>query len=451
MGKHDAMHEEVVVVGSGPIGAVIARRFAQAGRAVRMLEAGPAISDPPGSHIRNLERFQHDPDSFFAGIADRFTYFDEEAPPAGLPGACTTAAVGGQGVLWTNNCPRPSALEQWTVMPTSEWDHYLGEAERYLDVHEDTFAASVRQQRIVERLRAPLADVGRGIRAPPMAGRLLDLATTTIHYVATCDVLVDSGVAVQAGDVRRVVLEGPRVSAVELSDGERIDASVVVVAAGALGTPVLLHRSRLRAPALGRYLTYHPVLFSQLVLDAQLCSSDGYDLPPRLWIPPSIGAPWNTMVLRDTSPTPAAPPDIDVAPNRLVEIQSFCPVDNHPDNTMTIGDDGTVRFDVPLRDADRKRMEAVVADQGALAGHLGRFRVGVEPQWMTLGFAHVMGTCRMGDSDDGACVADGFGHVWGTDNLYLATVGLIPTSLAVNPTLTGAALAIRTADHVLAN
>ena len=208
-------------------------------------------------------------------------------------------------------------------MPTSEWDHYLGEAERYLDVHEDTFAASVRQQRIVERLRAPLADVGRGIRAQPMAGRLLDLATTTIHYVATCDVLVDSGVAVQAGDVRRVVLEGPRVSAVELSDGERIDASVVVVAAGALGTPVLLHRSRLRAPALGRYLTYHPVLFSQLVLDAQLCSSDGYDLPPRLWIPPSIGAPWNTMVLRDTSPTPAAPPDIDVAPNRLVEIQSF--------------------------------------------------------------------------------------------------------------------------------
>jgi choline dehydrogenase-like flavoprotein len=62
----------------------------------------------------------------------------------------------------------------------------------------------------------------------------------------------------------------------------------------------------------------------------------------------------------------------------------------------------------------------------------------VEPRWMDLGFAHVMGTCRMGEVDNGNSVADGFGRVWGTDNLYLATVGLIPT-----------ALAIRSADHAL--
>jgi choline dehydrogenase-like flavoprotein len=67
---------------------------------------------------------------------------------------------------------------------------------------------------------------------------------------------------------------------------------------------------------------------------------------------------------------------------------------------------------------------------------------------MDLGFAHVMGTCRMGERDDGTCVTDGFGRVWDTENLYLTTVGLIPTALAINPTLTGAALAIRTADHV---
>jgi choline dehydrogenase-like flavoprotein len=95
-------------------------------------------------------------------------------------------------------------------------------------------------------------------------------------------------------------------------------------------------------------------------------------------------------------------------------------------------------------------MDAVVADQHRLADHLGRFRAGVEPQWMDLGFAHVMGTCRMGAVDDGNSVTDGFGRVWGgTDNVYLATVGLIPTALAVNPTLTAAALAIRTVDHAL--
>ena len=54
------------------------------------------------------------------------------------------------------------------------------------------------------------------------------------------------------------------------------------------------------------------------------------------------------------------------------------------------------------------------------------------PRVEGVGFAHVMGTCRMGDNDDGTCVTDRFGRVWGTDNLYLATVGLIPTPLAVN-------------------
>ncbi len=39
-----------------------------------------------------------------------------------------------------------------------------------------------------------------------MASRLLDPTTTTIHYVTTHDVLVDTGLLVQAGDVRRVPL-----------------------------------------------------------------------------------------------------------------------------------------------------------------------------------------------------------------------------------------------------
>lgn len=436
----------IVVVGSGPIGAVVTRRFREAGEQVTLLEAGESISSPPGSHVRNQARFQQDPDSYFAGIAGYFRYFDATAPPAGLPGASTTAAVGGQGVLWTNNCPRPALFERWPVMPELEWDRYLAEAERYLDVHDDTFDASVRQRCITERLRAPLAEDGREIVGQPMAGRLLD--ARTVHYVASADILAGIDVSVRNGEVRRIRVDGLRVTGVELADGEHIDAEVVVVAAGAFDTPLLLHRSGLGSAALGKHLTYHPVLFSQVVLDESLCRGDGYDVPPRLQIPPTTDAPWNTMILRDTCPTPAAPPDVDVASNRLVELQTFCPVDNHPDNVMVI-DDKRVRFDVPLREADRARMDAVVADQHRLAGQLGRFRAGLEPQWMDLGFAHVMGTCRMGAVDDGTSVADEFGEVWGTRGLYLATVGVIPAALAVNPTLTAAALALRSVDHAL--
>jgi choline dehydrogenase-like flavoprotein len=255
-------------------------------------------------------------------------------------------------------------------------------------------------------------------------------------------------VRIEAADVRRVILDRGQVCAVELADGTMVETTAVVVAAGAFETPIVLHRSGIRPRALGRYLTYHPVLYSQLVLDPQLCGPAG-DIPPRLWIPPAIDAPWNTMVLRDTNPVPPSPPDIDVPSDHVVEMQSFCPVDNSCDNTMTITDDGCVRFDVPLRDADHARMAAALADQHELAAALGRFRAGAEPQWMTLGFAHVMGTCRMGASDDGTCVTDDFGRVWGTENLYLATVGVIPTALAVNPTLTGAALAIRSVDNLL--
>jgi len=436
-----------VVIGSGPIGAAAARRIAEGGRAVTILEAGRAISDPPGSHVRNQDRFQRDPDSYLAGISSDFSYFDEAAPPRGLPGACVTAAVGGQGVLWTNNCPRPVASERGELLSAAEWDRYLGAAEQYLGVTYDTFAGSVRQQHILDRLGPILGAAGREIREQPMAGHLID--RHTIHYVATNDILAGTGVGIETADVARIVLDSGRISGVQLSDGMTVPASAVVVAAGAFDTPILLHRSGIRPQALGRYLTYHPVLYSQVMLNPQLCG-DTDDLPPRLWIPPAPGAPWNTMVLRDTNPAQPAPPDVDLPSDQLVEMQSFCPVDNHPDNTMTIGEDGSVRFDVPLREADHARMASVLADQHELAGTLGRFRTGIEPQWMTLGFAHVMGTCRMGAVDDGTCVTDEFGRVWGTENLYLATVGVIPNAVAVNPTLTGAALAIRSVDRLLA-
>lgn len=437
----------MVVIGSGPIGAVVARRLAEAGRAVMIVESGPAISDPPGAHVRNQPRFARDPDSYFAAIASDLRYFDETASGPGLPGASVTTAVGGQGVLWTNNCPRPAAAERGELLTDADWDRYLDVAERYLGVADDTFAGSVRQQLISQRLQLALTAAGREIREQPMAGHLVN--SDTIHYVATHDVLAGTGVRIESGDVRCIMLDQGRAAAVQLADGATIRASAVVVAAGAFDTPILLNRSGIRPPALGRYLTYHPVLYSQVVLEPAL-RGGAEDLPPRLWIPPAPGAPWNTMVLRDTNPVPASPPDTDVAGDHIVEIQSFCPVDNHPDNTMTITDAGAVHFDVPLREADHARMASVLADQRKLAAALGRFRTGVEPQWMTLGFAHVMGTCRMGTSDDGTCVTDEFGQVWGVENLYLATVGVIPSAIAVNPTLTGAALAIRSADRLLA-
>jgi C-glycoside oxidase len=85
--------------------------------------------------------------------------------------------------------------------------------------------------------------------------------------------------------------------------GEMIKAEEVVVAAGAIGTPQLLHRSGIRPPALGRWLSYHPLLIRQVVLDENLCAAPGLaDREPRLQIRPTGMADWYSLVLRDVSP-----------------------------------------------------------------------------------------------------------------------------------------------------
>ena len=94
-------------------------------------------------------------------------------------------------------------------------------------------------------------------------------------------------------------------------------------------------------------------------------------------------------------------------------------------------------------------MAGAQAESDGLAAQLGRYRAGCKPMWMPFGFAHMTGTTRMSASDDGTGVTDYAGRVWGFDNLRLATNGLIPTRMAVNPTLTGAALAAHVADGIV--
>lgn len=66
-----------------------------------------------------------------------------------------------------------------------------------------------------------------------------------------------------------------------------------------------------------------------------------------------------------------------------------------------------------------------------------------------LGGYHHMGTTRMAASPEQG-VTDGDGRVHGIDNLYIAGSSLFPTSGWANPTLTIIALALRTADAIIA-
>jgi choline dehydrogenase-like flavoprotein len=441
---------DVLIVGSGPLGAAAARRLSEHGLNVLILEQGPAISDPPGSHTRNAARFHTDPDAYLGVATAHLKFLDDSMPRDQLPGAAVTPVRGGQGVIWTNLCPRGDA--PWDVLSPADWSTYYDQAESYLGVHAAPFDSSVRQQRIKEKLGRALAPNGRTVETLPVAARFE--ADGSLYFTGPYDILAgaenaDKRVRVIEAKAERLIHRGGTVTGVAVGS-ETIEAPQVIIAGGAIGTPQLLHRSGIRPKALGHWLSYHPLLVAQLVLDGDLCAPPSEaDRQPRLQIPPTEKAEWFSLVLRDVSPFSPKAPDVDVDANRLVEIQGLCPVDIVEENGIRFDDESRPTFEVPLSPADQARLDGAKQDADRIAATLGRYRAGCEPIWMPFGFAHMTGTTRMSASDDGTGVADYKGRVWGFDNLRLATNGLIPTRMAVNPTLTGTALSIAVADGLV--
>ena len=436
---------DVLIVGSGPLGIVAARRLAEAGLRVTVVEAGPAITDPPGSHLRNQRQFRRDPDSFFGAVGRHLN------PVAGdLPGAAWSSLAGGQGILWTNNCTRAPDFQRWDAMSAEAWSRVYREAEHLLDVAPDPAAASRTGVAVSERLRGALAAEGRSIEGLPFSGRVS--MEEDIHFDGPWEIL--QGAAPEAKeriDLRhgwtaaRLHHRAGRVSGVELS-GEagsvNFEASIVLLASGAVGAPLLLHRSGIRPDTLGRGVSFHALMFGQVVLSEDLCPGAGdEDILPRLWIPPTEAAPWHMQVLRDTCPL--RPSESVDNPHRLLEFQAFLPMEFREENALVIDDEGRAAFRFASSELDREGMSAMEADVRRLAEHLGPWRKGCEPTWMPDGNAHLVGTCRM-DRDGWDGVTDRTGKVHGFDDFYLATVGMFPVPVSVNPTLTGMALALET-------
>jgi len=439
---------EDIVVGGGLVGAAVARRLAEGGRRVVIVEKGRAVTAVPGEHLRNGSAMQQNPDGFFGEIDQYFDYVDPGSAPAGLPGAFTTNIGGGMGIAWTNNCPRAiERVDRPALFERSEWNQMYAQAERHLSVRSDQFEDSARGHIALDRLASFVGGQGRELTSLPLSG--VRTAPERIRYIAPADILRGAAGDVDevVGAVERVLFEGSRTTGVVI-EGETIQAQNVIICAGSVETPMLLWRSGVTSEALGRHLSFHPVLMAQVVLDSQeLADLEGPDPLPRICIPPTIERPWLTMLLRDTNPFEVESGDHDVPPNQLIEIQVFQPIEPTADNRMFMSD-GIVRFDVPMREADLARKAAIEQDVQELGRLLGRFRGGCHPQWAAFGTPHLMGSCRMGDVDDGRSVVDEDGRLWGTQNLFVASNGVIPSALAVNPTLTTIAIALRTADRI---
>ncbi len=113
-----------------------------------------------------------------------------------------------------------------------------------------------------------------------------------------------------------------------------------------------------------------------------------------------------------------------------------------------------LRYDID--DYSRAGVEAAVGLTKKVFGRMGatdlKAKFGIplpykDYEYAYIGAGHIMGTHRMGSSRDDS-VVNSYQQSWDHKNLYITGCGSMPTAGTSNPTLTAAALSIRSGEHL---
>jgi pyranose oxidase len=515
---------DVLIVGSGPIGATYARVLVEAGMEVLLVDAGAQLSPTPGAHLRNDRVYQYNKNNFESMVAasihtlsipsqsgyqetldktafwaksDRVFNFHnpKQDPTRNLSNAAGTYAVGGMFTHWTAATPRQHpTLERTPLIPAEEWDDLYTVAEAYFNTHTDQFDFD--RNRVVKKaLTDHFAQVPSGYPYPVPADypvQNLPVAAERrtgfggdreyMHWTGVDGVLgpllTDPELAsrftiLPQHLVTRLESEGGRVVRAHVQDfttlTERtIEADHFVVASGAMFGPQLLWASGIRHEALGRYLNDQIVASCLVVLSKDIVASIGpppspadpipmpLDAPePEVWIPVSGARPWHCQIHYD--PINFTTPGGELVDERLlVFVQWFGMVEAEERNRVFFLDDipdlmgmPQPTFEYEVSDAAAARAHTMIDDMSSASLAIGGWLPGQLPEFEPPGASlHFMSTTRMGEADDGASVVDPQSRHWGFENLYVGGCGVIPEMSACNPTLTAAAIAVRSAHAI---
>ncbi|GAB3852546.1 GMC family oxidoreductase [Nocardioides maradonensis] len=492
---------DVLVVGGGLMGAAVTRLLREASPDIDivMVDAGPDIGSIPGQHLhdspepeiwaRYNEMMASGIQSFYVGAFDgEFGDSWADALPGmyaigqlgedadEMPGAALGWNAGGMSVHWSAATPSPPADEVPDFIPPAEWAADLERAKRLLRVHEGPYeksdVATAMRARLNEVLAADLHPE-RPVRDMPMA--LQPRADGLLERTGPNVVLP----AISSGDdprferhascqAHRLELDGDRVVGAWVRRlGEETEtlvrARVTVVCADAMRTPQLLFASGVRPAALGRHLNEHATLSGQTLVDLEAlgvfpdavpAQQPGEYAVAQYWVPPNgdvlpgMGQICD-IVYRD---------DDDAFLAYGCGLSFYVRTDVDPENRLEFLEDETDGLDMPrirvhfrYSSDDLARIERVREVQHRIGRAMGTFDPEKDSGMLAPGASlHFTGTVRMGPVDDGTSVCDVDGAVWGTEDLYVAGNGVIPTAITCNSTLTGMVTAVRTARAVLA-
>ena len=473
--RPDVEHD-VVIVGSGFGGGVLADALSDAGRDVLVLEAGSLLYP---SHITNLAG-----DWPALPAYHQVGNFVNEDGSGFLFGVQMN--VGGRSVFWSGLIPQ---MREWEL---AWWPQAMRE-----DLSGGGYAAAetvLRKRRTLGpfqratvgklRNRFPdylVEDLPRALHQPNLGdndqlGNVLEKSTGVF---STADLLLDSlaytGLAGRDNltinpnhYVVRVEHSGATVTEVVCWDlianvERRYRGKVVVLAAGSLESPRIALRSGLpdRNGKIGRGLTDHPAFFSR-----------EYRLPPGSEFggladhakilmshrQASLAAHgYNVEILINPKYWDVRHPDDDVRKQRVdsvttsgVRLQFVLPSHLDDDNSVTdvgAGEKARVRV---KRNLSGSHLFGEVRDlRNSIVEFLGAERFDPS-EGMHFGNEgtphHAGGTLRT--SGDGTGVVDSDLGFEGLDNLYVADNSVFPFIPAANPALTLTALSVRLAAHL---
>lgn len=496
----DTPYTDVLIVGSGIMGSVVARllRESDPGLDITMVDGGSAIGEAPGLHLHDVadpalwSRYNDQVDSGIQGMYTGAEVVREVAESlAGLtpgmfhalafgedaeamPATALAWNAGGMGVHWTAATPWPAGPEVFDFGDPARWAADLDTARRLLAVSPSPIGPTNVGRTVLDVLRRRYDGTAPDDRRPqPMPMAVTATASGPMPRTAPGTIFP----AIAAGGdpaftlvigmlaTRLLVTEG-RVAGVRLrrvSDGTETEllADTVIVCADALRTPQLLFASGIRPEALGRYLNEHAFITAQVLLDLDRFGIALDDLPlPRtgefstdsLWLPQSWPTqPFHGQIMNRTYVDERGRPLA-----HAIGLALLTPVESRRENRLVFSEletdlAGLPRIGVEFEysDTDRALIDRALAEVRSLAEEFGPFDPATELALLPPGSSlHLTGTVRSGTADDGTSVCDPDGRVWGFDNLYVAGNGVIPTAMAANVTLTGAVTAVRAARAV---
>ena len=473
---------DVVIVGAGAAGAVVAARASEdPHRSVLLLDAGPDY--PVAAELPEDLRDGHDNSYVDHDWGLRYTPVNDRRDDRFPRGRVT----GGSSAVNTTIALRgtPADYDEWASLgnPAWSWASVLpafNRLERDLDFgaepyHGDAGPISIRRwtddelvptqaafiQAAVEQgfpacddVNAPDA-IGVGAMAMNKLGRLR--ISTAVGYLSTARHRANLTIQPDT-TVNRLVIENGRAVGAETTSGDWISARLVVVSAGAVHTPGVLVRSGVgerseldrlgisrvaEVPGVGANLADHPALAVTMKPKfPELCAAD---------------LPLVQTICRYTSGGSESPLDVNIELITRARDRSNQPlfmlapsleqVDGRGRVRQTSADPDAMPAIEPsfgVNDRDVTRHAAALEDALALA-HAApltdfvdeivfpdtarRSRADLEhlARRVPASGYHPCGTAKMGPADDEMAVVDEYGRCHAVDQLVVADASIMPT------------------------